>query len=81
MQPSVYLETSVIGYLTSRPSRDIIVAAQQQLTQEWWADRRDDFDFIFRRLSFKKSELVMKRKPLGGFKPWLVCRCSIPKKE
>ena len=44
MKPSVYLETSVIGYLTSRPSRDIIVAAQQQLTQEWWENRRADFN-------------------------------------
>ena len=44
MKPSVYLETSIIGYLTSRPSRDIIVAAQQQLTQEWWESRRADFE-------------------------------------
>ncbi len=28
-KPSVYVETSVVSYLTARPSRDIIVAAQQ----------------------------------------------------
>ena len=50
MKPSVYLETSVIGYLTSRPSRDIIVAAQQQITQEWWEDRRADFDLYLSRI-------------------------------
>jgi predicted nucleic acid-binding protein len=36
MRPSVYIETSVISYYTSRMSRDMIVAAHQQITQEWW---------------------------------------------
>ena len=34
--PSVYVETSVISYLTSRPSRDIITLANQQITEQWW---------------------------------------------
>jgi predicted nucleic acid-binding protein len=37
---SVYVETSVISYLASRPSRDLIVAGHQQLTQEWWDTRK-----------------------------------------
>ena len=36
MKPSVYVETSVISYLTARPSRDLVVAAHQQLTADWW---------------------------------------------
>lgn len=36
MKPTVYIETSVISYLTTRPSRDLVVAAHQQLTHEWW---------------------------------------------
>ena len=43
-KPSVYLETSVISYLTARISRDIITAANQQLTQEWWEDHRSLYD-------------------------------------
>ena len=45
MKPRVYLETSVISYLTGRPSRDLVTAAHQQITREWW-DRRGRFDIF-----------------------------------
>lgn len=41
---SVYLETTFISYLVARPSRDLLVAAHQQITQEWWATRRSQFE-------------------------------------
>ncbi len=41
---SVYLETTFISYLVARPSRDLLVAAHQQATQEWWANRRSEFE-------------------------------------
>lgn len=34
--PSVYIETTVVSYLTARPSRDLIVASHQQITHDWW---------------------------------------------
>ena len=36
---AVYVETSVIGYLTMRPSRDVVVAGHQQVTRQWWDTR------------------------------------------
>lgn len=36
----VYLETSIISYLTANPSRDLIFTAHQQVTQEWWLARQ-----------------------------------------
>ena len=44
MKPRIYVETSVISYLTARPNRDLIVAAHQQITAELW-ERRADFEF------------------------------------
>ena len=46
MKWRIYVETSVVGYLTSRLSRDLIVAGHQQITQEWWASRRDRFELF-----------------------------------
>jgi len=33
---TVYLETSVISYLTSRPSREPVIAAHQEITRIFW---------------------------------------------
>src|SRR5947208_3386524 len=41
---TVYLETTFISYLVARPSRDLLVAAHQQATQELWANRRSAFE-------------------------------------
>ena len=39
-RPRVYLETSVLSYLTAWPSRDVVRIAHQQITAEWWAARQ-----------------------------------------
>ncbi len=44
MKPKVYVETTIISYLAGRQSRDLITAARQQLTIEWWQNRRDRYD-------------------------------------
>ena len=36
---TVYIETSVVSYYCGRPSRDLVTAAHQQLTAEWWETR------------------------------------------
>jgi hypothetical protein len=50
MTAKVYLETSVISYLASHPSRDLIIAANQQVTHEWWDTRRQDFELYISQL-------------------------------
>jgi hypothetical protein len=39
MKPKTYIETSIVSYLTAMPSRDLVIAAHQQITHDWWADR------------------------------------------
>ena len=41
MKPIVYIESSVISYLTSRPSADPIKSAWQAVTTQWWNTKRD----------------------------------------
>ncbi|EDN66316.1 conserved hypothetical protein [Beggiatoa sp. PS] len=44
IKPRLYMETTIPSYLTAKPSRDIIIAAHQQITQLWWQERRNDFE-------------------------------------
>lgn len=50
MKARVYLETSVVSYLTAKRSRDLVSAAHQQITADWWEGRRADFDLVVSEL-------------------------------
>src|SRR5256885_13396359 len=54
-QPKVYLETSIIGHLASRPSRDLVTAAHQQITHDWWHRHRNDFELYVSALVLRES--------------------------
>ena len=54
----LYLETSVVSYLTARPSSDIITAARQLITDRWWSHRRVEFEVFV-------SELVLEEASRG----------------
>ena len=41
---SIYIETTIVSYMVSRPSRDLLVAAHQQATHDWWTNRRPEFE-------------------------------------
>ncbi len=43
---SVYLETTIVSYLAARPSRDLIVAAHQQITHDWWETSRRGYELF-----------------------------------
>ena len=65
MKPRVYLETSVISYLSARPSRDLIVAAHQQITQAWWERRRHDFYVLVSELVYVEARAGDPEAALG----------------
>lgn len=43
MRESVYIETSILGHLTARPTNNLILAANIKITQDWQNDRRESF--------------------------------------
>ena len=58
MAATVYLETTIPSYLAARASRDLVTAAHQQVTVEWWQTRRTAFQLYV-------SELVLQEATLG----------------
>ncbi|MFC1713630.1 type II toxin-antitoxin system VapC family toxin [Candidatus Poribacteria bacterium] len=58
MKARVYIETTIISYLTARPSRDIVIAGHQQITHDWWSTCRENFDIV-------SSQLVMQEASIG----------------
>lgn len=59
MKARIYVETTIFSYLTAKPSRDLVIAAHQQITQEWWEARRHTFDLFI-------SELVIREAGAGN---------------
>lgn len=43
MTETVYIETSVIGYLTARSTKNLIIAGNIETTRDWWQNRRSEF--------------------------------------
>jgi len=54
MKPKVYLETTIPSYLTAWPSRDLIKAAHQQITNEWW-QIRDQFELYISQIVIQEA--------------------------
>lgn len=55
MPQRVYIETTFVSYLTARPSRDLIVAGHQQLTHDWWGNRRADYELCVSQLVLQEA--------------------------
>ncbi len=53
----VYLETSVISYLAARPSKDPLVAGQQQVTRDWWDKERHLYRLFISQTVLREASL------------------------
>ena len=65
---SVYIESSVISYITARPSRDIVTSARQTITIEWWEEYKDSFDAFISELVIEEigsGDLVAAKRRLS----------------
>ena len=65
---SVYIESSVISYITARPSRDVVTSARQTITIEWWEEYKDSFDAFISELVIEEigsGDLVAAKRRLS----------------
>ncbi|MEN6578288.1 MAG: hypothetical protein ABFD90_18230 [Phycisphaerales bacterium] len=58
MLKTVYVETSIVNYVTVQPSRDVRAAAWQQITTQWWQQERTKYELC-------TSALVMEEAAQG----------------
>lgn len=52
----VYIETTIVSYLTAKPSRDLIIAGRQQITRDWWDEHRMGFELCISQLVVREAE-------------------------
>ena len=43
---TVYIETSIVSYLRQKPSSQVVMAARQLLTHQWWNDERTKYQLV-----------------------------------
>src|SRR5262249_1669090 len=55
MKEKVYIETTIVSYLAAKPSKDLVIAAHQQLTHEWWKNRRSQFESYVSQLVLREA--------------------------
>src|SRR4051794_1184890 len=55
MKPRLYMETSVISYLTARPPRDLVMSARQLNTHKWWTEKRRNFQIFISRFVWDEA--------------------------
>lgn len=76
MKPKLYMETSVVSYLTARRTKDLLIAARQLNTHLWWTEKRRQFDihisrFVWDEASEGDSNQVEQRLKILKPLPWL----------
>ena len=55
MKPKVYIETTVVSYLTGRATRDLMIAAHQVETRALWPRLLSEFDTYISALVYEEA--------------------------
>ncbi len=68
----IYIESTIASYVVARPARDLLQAARQQLTRDWWDLKREQHELftsqvVLDEVGSGKPEMAKQRlAPLAG---------------
>ncbi|NET69824.1 MAG: type II toxin-antitoxin system VapC family toxin [Sphaerospermopsis sp. SIO1G2] len=82
MSESVYIETSILGYLTARSTKNLILAANMEITRDWWELRRHTFilytsEVVLQEVAQGDSEIAAQRLEIISDFPLLALNKSV----
>ena len=52
---TVYVESSIIGYLAGRTSGNLVVAAHQHLTNVWWREEKQFYELVTSQIVIQEA--------------------------
>jgi hypothetical protein len=71
---AIYVETSIVGYLTARSASDVVFQARQELTRRWWKQRREGFDLYISQLVLDEAGAGDPSAAADRLSLWKACR-------
>jgi len=65
----IYIESTIPSYVVARPARDLLQAARQQLTRDWWELKREKHELftgqlVLDEIAFGEPEMAQRRREL-----------------
>lgn len=62
----IYIESTIPSYVVARPARDLLQAARQQLTRDWWDLKREQHELftsqvVLDEIAFGEEEMAERR--------------------
>ena len=70
---TVYIETTIVSYLVANPSRDLVVAARQAITDEWWREARGTYRCVTSDEVIREASLGDADMTVGDWSSWRPC--------
>ena len=73
----IYLESTIPSYIVARPARDLLQAARQQRTRDWWDFRREKHELFTSQIVLDEIAAGERAMALRRLDSWLVSPCWI----
>lgn len=84
MKRRLYIETTIVSYLTARPSRDLIIAGHQEATRDLWPKLNTEFEAYVSSLVFEEAgrgDQDQAKKRLNAIKPYPMLKVDAEARE